>query len=328
MKNSCLTVLMVALLGSGSLNAQTTHQFNTAAQYAEYLLQRINAVVESSFDFYTYSVHEQDLQRANQRRIELLQATQTRAEEIRRAGAWQDDPSLNKAVNEVVSAQIEALSEDYTDLWVLRQNSNSSAEAMESYFNAQLALEEQAKQASENLEQTVRQFAQKHDLHLSDAKAESPLSRRIEQANTVNQYYRSLFLLDFKASRAQQQAMQLINGSNWEELNRLLDPMADSLQGFIQKAERIGPFDEDAILLDAVKRNLEFYLTMVADNFPVLIQVGQKAQDQLTPSDAERFNNVITDFNTQSASLVADMQSATQTFLQRHVPKPMEKTKL
>lgn len=316
------------MLGSAGLFAQNENSGGTVADYAGALLELHNQVVENGFQFLTYAVHEPDVQKANARREELQGFVEQALANVKAAGDWQGDGSLRESVEEVIETHLKALREDYVELWELRSQRNGSSEAMQAFFDAQLVMEQEAQEATERLQEVSRDFAKTHGLRLENTGDESPLMRRMKKVNQVNEYYRTLFLVYFKAARDQEALMPLVNGGQWSALKDRLGPVADSLAHYRNEANDAGPFDGDDALREGVMAHLDFYQAMVNTHFPVMIKVGAMPANEVTPADGDQYNEAITFFNTKGAALGQQFQQQSQAFLQRHIPKPAEQTKL
>lgn len=305
-----------------------TPDFDNPGDYADYLIKRHNFTVERNFDFYTYSVHEQDLQKANQRRQEVIAEVEARAREVEAAPAWEGDESLRNSVGKVIGYHLSSLREDYVNIWELRMQSSNSSEAMEKYFEALNKLETEARQASEELERVSKAFAEKNKLRVAEEEQESLLSRRIEQVNQVNQYYRSLFLTYFTAAKVQEELMPLVQEERWNEAKDMVTGFEKELEQLRQEVQQAGDFDGDDTYREVISEALDFFSLMASEKYPQIIKVGLTPDTELTQEDVNAYNEAIQYFNENGARINQKVNETGDAFLKKHIPKPVEKTKL
>lgn len=305
-----------------------TPDFDNAGDYADYLIQRHNFVVERNFDFYTYSVHEQDLQKANQRRQEVIAEVESRAREVEAVPAWEGDESLRNSVSKVLGYHLSSLREEYVNIWELRMESNNSSEAMEKYFEALNKLETEAKQASGELDAVSKAFAEKNMLKVAEEEEETLLSRRIEQVNRINQYYRGLFLKYFTATKAHEDIMPLVQQERWQEAQEKVAGFKQQVEGLKMEVEQAGDFDGDDSYREVISEALDFFSLMAQEKYPQIIKVGLTPDTKLTQEDVNAYNAAIQFFNQNGATINQRINEVGNAFLKKHIPKPVEKTKL
>jgi hypothetical protein len=332
------------LMGSPELSAQT---FETAGAYMNYIADQ-NREITKDFLSYTSAVaHGKNAKNVEAKRVAQLQTTKDAIKKISAMPPFKGDKSLRDSCVAFLKITYYILNDDYGQIVNMEEVAEQSYDAMEAYLLAQDLASEKLKQASARLQKVEKTFAANNNVTLVEADDE--ISKKMEQANKVNKYHRSVYLVFFKSYK---QEMYMIDAMGKKNVNGI-EQNKNSLEKFaaegITKLGSIQAFNGDNSYLTACKQLLEFYKTECKDKIPGLLSYYLKEENyqktkkafeakreaDRTQADVDQynkavneFNQAVTDYNNTNnqlnatrSKLIENYNKASQAFLDKHTPK-------
>jgi hypothetical protein len=339
-----MAFIISLLTASHILRAQT---FETAGSYISYISQQ-NREITKDFLSYTSAVaHGKSARKVEAKRQAQIQSTKDAIKKISAMPPYKGDKSLRDSCVSFLKIANYILNDDYGKIVNLEEVAEQSYDAMEAYLLAQDLASEKLKQASERLQSTEKVFASKNNVNLIESKDE--VSVKMEQANKVNKYHRSVYLVFFKSYKQEAYMVDAMSKKNINGIEQNKNTLEKFSSEGIAKLGSIQAFNGDNSYLTACKQLLEFYQTECKDKMPGIIAYYLKEENyqktkkafeskreaDRTKADVDQYNKAVNEFNqavndynntnnqlnAARGKLIENYNKVSQAFLDKHTPK-------
>ncbi len=296
-------------------------EFSDPVQYFDYLNNEHAAIVNKNLEYVQYSVHSDDYNEVEQKRLELIKQLAQAIVKVAALPAYEDDAGMRNEMEEVLKLYLESYEIEFSEINDLKRESKESFEAMERYLEAQDAAEKKIADAAERFQDAQRAFAKKHYITL----LEGEKNTEIEQINQVNAYYRAVFLKYFKVSKQHSEVSEAMQAREAEQMDKARLKLQQITQSELKILRLMPDFNGDTAYRDGAIAILEFYQDLAQNGYKKVVDVLKK--EQLTQEDVDVYNEVIENYNTNATRLINEYNQALDQLLKNNVPKPSIRTK-
>lgn len=327
MKNSYLFLVFAFFLCSSTfIKAQ-----NAALEFNNLLVNEQNLVGDKNLEFVSYSVHSEDFVTIEQKRLDVVKQIDASFKTISEKEAPEDAVKMKEEVLEVLKIYKTTFTLDFVEVNELKQNKQSSYQAMENYFKAQDAAEKKLAKASDRFEKAQERFAKKMGVELEAQEKDIKQVEKFAKINEVYSYTREIFLIQFKVSKADADFM---DGLSQQKNASFLDNKRIKLEDVAEEAVKIlkstKSFKGDTKYRDSALDLVRFYKEMAKkdyDNMVELSRMQAKNPEKLSKEEVNKYNDLVNGFNETIAIYNQKMQELTLKFneennqlLQKYVP--------
>jgi len=189
-----IVILLFTFIGSLYLNAQS---ITNPGEYMNYFSEMYKPIQKNMWDYTSTVAKGKSARKVTGKRQELLQSMAAGERKAKTAKPYKGNTAFRDQVAEwLVNSQI-ILNEEYGKIMDMEEILEASYDNMEAYIMARkLAGEHQTKEV-EKLKEATRVFAEANNVNLLED--DSKLSKKLEQAGIVFDYYDKLYLVFFKS---------------------------------------------------------------------------------------------------------------------------------
>jgi hypothetical protein len=320
-----LLILFFPFLGITTMIA-SAQSGDSPVEHMNYFSEKEEALSKSYLSYMSEVAHGERARKMERRRVELINNVNGTIKETNRLKPYKGDASLKSAYLVYWNIVISVLNEDYNKIVDMEEVAEQSYDAMEAYLLAQEKASEKLDEAFDKVAVAYRAFATSHNVTLTEAQR-TKLSRKMEQANIVNTYYKVLYLIFFKASVQEDHAMTAVNKKDINGLEQSRGSLLKYSEEGLAKLDTLKPFKGDGSLITATRKVLEFYrqeatkdLPFIADYFikndefeKLKKSFDAKSPSSRTSADVDAYNKAVNDFNKAVASYNKTSQQSNNT---------------
>lgn len=287
-------------------------------KYLDALNNEHGQIINKNMEYIQHAVHNDNWQAVEEKRQEVIAQIEASQKRISALPPYEDDATMRDEMLEVLKMYSNSFKIEFNEVNLLKRDSKESYEAMEKYFQAQDAGEKKLAEAASRFEKAMEVFAQKHNIRLVANQENS----EIDQLNKLNAYHRKVFLKTFKISKQNNAFMDAMNKKEKEEMKKLRAALIKDAKTELKILKAMPDFNGDTHFRDTAIEMIEFYQKLATDGYKILVEVNSKSQSELTQEDVDRFNEVITTYNTQIPNIQAKYNQAASQLMRKNVPKP------
>lgn len=310
----CFTFVLVGL----NLFAQS--EFSSPGAYGDALFNEHAAVANRNMEYLQYSVHSDDYALVEKKRMALIQQIQESLQNVKAIPPYEEDSKLRDEIAAVFQAYLESFRVEFSQVNTLKQTSKESYEAMEQYLKATAEAEKKLDAAGDRAIAAQAAFARKYKIQLLEDEEKAAGSKMLSR---LNNYYRAIFLRVFRISKKDAEfsdALDEKHAGKMERYRKELEVVCDDVIFFLQKME---DFNGDTGYRDAAMELAQQYKELALNGYKNMVAVVRKG-DKYTNEDAEAFNRVIEQINTQIPPLHDAVNETSNELFRKNVPKPIE----
>ncbi|WP_298513001.1 hypothetical protein [uncultured Kordia sp.] len=327
--------------------AGTSQNFKNPNEYLSFIGKE-NKKISRSMWKYTKSVaHSKSPRRIEGDRKRLVKSLERAMIKIKKAKAYEGEDAYKQQVLEYMDLRTNILKNDYAKIVDMKEVAEQSYDFMEAYILAQKKVDERMQEAQENYTKTLEAYAARNNIRLTDD--ESDLGKKMKISNEVFEHRNDVYLLFFKSNIQERFLLSALSSADISAMQQNQNALQTFAQEGIQALDTITLYKEDATLVKATKKALEFYLEETQNEIPKMIEFFlfnekfnaiKEAIDKKKPKDRTQeeidkyngmvndFNKAVTDFNKRNEELnkkrtkiINQWNEASGKFLSRHIPK-------
>lgn len=290
--------------------------FSNPVEYNNFIVEEQSKVVARNLQYMSFSVHSNDYQAIEQRRLAVTQQLKKSIRRVSAMPSYEGDNKLKEGMLNALELYLEAFTIEFNEANLLKAKSEESYEAMEDYFEAQDKAEKKLKRAAEKVDKAQIAFAEKNDMQI---RREGNASDGLSVVSEVNEYSRKVFLAYFKTSKSNAgfyDAMGEQKAALMEKKRQEL--MKSTSESFLQ-LRGIGPFKGDKAYRDITVKLVGYFQAMAKKEYAELVRITEKDKN-LTQADVDKYNQIIDKMNNKSAELVNQFNIEQNRLLQKHIP--------
>lgn len=315
-----IQIVVFLLLSNFSLRAQ---QFSSPIEYFDYINEQHMALSQKNLEYLQYSVHSDDLQLIEEKRFAIIKQLAEAVIRIGQLPPYDGDAAMKDEMLKVLEMYISSFEVEYKDINHLKARSLESFEAMEEYLAAEDAAEKKLAEAAELFRTAQEHFAQKHNIQLKFAEENS----EIAQINKLNDYYRSIFLRQFKVSKLDAIFWDAVEKKDPKEMEKARLSLLSAAKSESKKLSSFPAFNDNTSFRDAAKDKINFLESLAEKNYKTIITVTTKPQEQLTQEDVDEYNNTINTYNQKNQEYTDKYNSEMDKLFKANIPRPGVETR-
>lgn len=330
-----------------ALQTTTAQSFKTPNAYLSFIGKE-NKKISRSMWKYTKSVaHSKSARKVEGDRKRLIKALERAMIKIKKAKAFKGEDTYKQKVVAYMDLRTKLLKNDYAKIVDLKEVAAQSYDFMEAYILAQKKVDDRLQEAQESYENALNAYAARNNIQLIES--ENDLSKKMKISNEVFEHRNEVYLIFFKSNMQESLLLNAVSTSDISAMQQNMNALQTFAKEGIEAMDTITTYKEDATLIEATKKALEFYLDETQNELPKMIEfflmnekftaikeaIDKKKPKDRTEKEIEQYNSMvneynksITDFNQLNQTLnqkrtqiINQWNAASAKFLSRHIPK-------
>lgn len=334
-----VTFVGVAMVASGQ-------SLDSPLAYLGYIGDQSSNISQDQWNYIKATAHGKSARKVEKRRNELLNSINEAKRAIQRMPKYEGDGSLRDSIAYFLHMRYVVFKEDYSKIINLEEIAERSYNDMEAYLLAKEVATQKLASASDNISTKIEAFASENNIKL--VSNESKLSKKLRISGEVYEYYNDVYLLFFKAYKADE---NLLNAIQKEDLNAI-EQNKNALLAYadegLEKLKALSQFKGDRSLAASCQATLDFYKNMTEAKLQTIVDyhlkrerfekiktsIEAKKPNQRSQKDIDQYNEAVNDMNQginefndvnkalgdSRARLINDWNKKSNAFLDKHVP--------
>ncbi|MCB0402392.1 MAG: hypothetical protein KDD41_09940 [Flavobacteriales bacterium] len=343
MKRNLIVVLAVLLSASTCFS----QKFNSAIEYMNYMSDQYKTINKDTWEYTSAVAHGKSARKVEKRRVEVLKTLLQSKKSIQKIQGYEGDNELRDSVISYLTISYDVINYDYAKIVDMEAISEQSYDAMEAYMLAQDQANEKLHTAGNMLQLQQDNYARKHDITINPELDE--ISKKLEAADKVFDYYRVIYLLFFKSYKQEAYLMDAMQRNDVSGIEQNKNALMNYANEGIKELASMDGFSGDVTIRNACKNMLTFYkkeseehMKTISDfyikneNFAkIKAAFDAKKPSSRTQEDVDEFNKAVDDINKASneynvlsnklnqdrADLINKWNTSSQAFLDKHIAK-------
>lgn len=301
---------------SFTLVAQSGSDVNN---YLTFFNNQHTAVNNAAMAYLQFSVHSEDLNLIQEKRQTVLNQLNNSIDLIQKAPAFkEEDNSLKDEALNVFQTLRSSFDENPAEMMQLKMQSQTSFDAMESYFNAQKVAQQKMEAASGRYLAAQRAFAEKYNVQLVEADENND----IQDLNRLNNYHQAVLLKYFKVTARNNDFMEAMNSQDLEKAQQVLDELSKDSEAALASLKAMPDFKEDSAYRMAAIELVAAIDDLAKNGYGTMLNLMKKSPTERTQADVDAFNKTATSFQTLIPQLNQKTMEAGNELLKKYVPQP------
>lgn len=307
-------LLLTALL-VGLTKAQN---FTSAGEFFSFFVQHMNNIVDANMDYVAKSVHSDNDNKIEKRRLEVIDNLNIAIRSFGGAN-FKGGEEMKAEALAVVKIYKATFEQDYANVNQLQAKSQDGYEFMQRYFEAQEKANAKLRNASAHFDTIQEKFAAANNINL--IKNEDKASQKMELAGRVMKYQRQVYLSYFRVYKDNGRFLDAMAAGKPDEMKKQLDSLNKHLPITQAELGKMGAFEGEGGYLQATVATVNYIRTMTQGSYPKLIAIKEKDSKTYTQQEVDTFNKIIQDLNTNSAKNTNAMNVAQDKLLSKMVAR-------
>lgn len=337
-------LIVLLLLITSVLHGQPNPE---AVDYLSRIGEQFNAISKDLMSYTSATSHGKGARKVEKKRQELMSTLKQAEFNVRKLRPFKENSALRDTVVSYLYLSRVVLTEDFGKIVNLEDVAEQSYDAMEAYLLAKELAYEKLDQSFDRVKDQQDIFVKQYEIKLSEN--ESEVSRKLEKASKVHNYYNQVYLVFFKSYKDEAYLMDAMSKGDVNAMEQTKNALASSSTEGLKKLTQIGVYNYDATLKNACSQlltflqqeanskmpgQIDFYLKK--DNFEKLKKaIDSKRQNERTQADIDqynkslkeyndavtRFNTVNNELNKKRSTLIDQWNKSSDDFLAKHVPR-------
>lgn len=281
MKKILLSALVVCTYGLTS-TAQST---SNPGEYMSYFSEMYKPIQKDMWDYTSTVAKGKSARKIDSKRQELLQTLAAGEQKAKTAKPYNGNTAFRDQVADWLANSQILLKEEYGKIMDMEEIKEASYDNMEAYIMARkLAGEHQTKEI-EKLREATKVFAAENNVTLTEE--ETKLSKKLEKAGKVFDYYDKIYLVFFKSYKQDAYLNEALKNKDVNAIEQNRQTLAEFAKQGRADLRAIKNINEDGSLKLAADKVLRTYEDYAENEILVLKDFYMKE---------ERFNKVRTSF--------------------------------
>jgi len=318
-----------------------------ATEYLSNLNEIHNRVSVVYLNYISEAAHGNNIRKLEKKRAAVVNTVKQTISEINRIKPYQNDATLKNAYASYYNVALKVFNEDYGKLINMEEVAEQSYDQMEAYLLAREKANDVLNNSGARLDSAFNTFTAANNITIVEN--ESKISRKLEVASKVNQYYDEIFLIFFKSSKQEMYLVDAFNRNDFSSFEQNRITLQKYAEEGIEKLNALNSFNGDGSLINNCRKVLDFFLEeakevapkqgeylIKSDNFKQIekkfssISKSQLKQDQIDAynkavNEMNEANKILTPMinklNAQRTQLINQWNSSVSRFLDSHTPK-------
>lgn len=339
-----IIAIVFALFGSYLAEAQT---FNSPVEYLNYFSKEYNTVAKDQWDYTRTVARGKGARKIEAKRQALIGSTKNAETNIKKMQGYKGSTDLRDSVAAYFTLANIVLTEDYGKIMDMEEVAEQSYDGMEALILARDMASEKLDNANMTVNKAIEAFAKENGITITED--QSQLSKNLEKASEVFDYYNVIYLIFFKSYKQEAYFIDALNRGDVNAMEQNKNALQATTKEGLEKINAQKAFLSDAQLKLACENMLKFYSDEANNGMQTIINfyakkeafdkinatMSTKKKKDLTQSDVEtynaastEYNEAVNEYNKVNETLNADRtkflnawNDKSEAFLNRHVPK-------
>jgi hypothetical protein len=222
---------------------------------------------------------------------------------------YKGDKSLKQASIDYIQMVYIVFSEDYKKIVNIEELAEQSVDEMQAYLLLQDKVSEKLNEAFTKFDKATKEFAAKYNVTLTEDA--SPLGAKMETAGKLSSYINTVFISFFKCNWEDNQMVKAMNAKKVNDMEQARSALLSFANEGMKALDTVKPFENDASLVAACRKALQFYQQTAVKDIPNLTDFYVKSEefDKLkksfegksgssrTQADVDTYNKAVNDIN-------------------------------
>ena len=338
-----LTVLFFAVLFSTGFSMA-----QTASEYMDNMSKDMKGITQAVWDYISATSHGNNAKKVDKKRLDVLQILSDSKDRVSQIGPFNGSTTYRDAVVKYLELSYAIFNEDYANLVDMEEVAEQSYDFMEAYMLAKEKANEKLDKAGDEMEEAEKNFAKENNINLLDP-AKDKISENLRISNLVYDHYNEVYLIFFKSYKQEFFMVEAMNAGDVNAIEQNRNALIQNTNEGINKLKTMTGYNNDATLIIACKKLLEFYKTEAEKDIPTLqdfylkkenfekvkTAFDAKKEKDRTQDDVNQYNDAgksyndaINSFNATNEKINTDRtknmenwNKSVETFLDKQVPK-------
>lgn len=311
-----LLLIGLALVSSATF-AQT---FDQPVEYNNFIVEEMNGVVGKNLEYISQSVHSENFEQIEIKRKNVLKQIETAFTNISTAKPYEKGESLQAECVEVLNLYKGVFGTEMEEVNLLKESSQASFEAMETYFKAQDKAEKNLARATDRFYKAQKSFLKSHDIQM-EAMENAEQNNVLQEISDVNEYVRNLYLIYFQMSKYSTIFLEAAGNEDKAGIDGKRKRLVAAANRASEKLNKMSGFKDDETFLKSTKAMVNLYKDLGENGFADIVKAVKTKQEDLTQADVDAYNKAIEKLNTAAPKLNNDFNQAQMELLKKHIPK-------
>jgi hypothetical protein len=321
--------------------------FKTPVDFLNYLSKEQVAISRSTWKYTSAVAHSKSARRIDVTRKQLIKSIETASKKIADLKeGYKGDLGYRDQVLSYFDICKKNLNEEYDKIINMQEVSEQSYDAMEAYLLARDLINEKLDSENQKVENAFNAFAAKYKITITEG--DSELGKKIKISNEVFDYHTALYLIFYKVNFTDASLSKAIEKKDLTAIQQNTNALIQYADEGLEKIKAIKPYNNDASILNATKKTLEYYKKQALQYCPKVVDflmfndkfdnakktLEAKSQKDRTEEEINNYNAMvkqvnkeITDFNKVSNTnfqekntILNEWETIGNNFISKHVP--------
>ena len=291
--------------------------FSDPVEYFSYFGEEHNGIINKNMEYVQHAVHSEDWTTIETKRLELIELIGSTMGRVEKVPPFGKDSKMKDEMIGVLEMYRNSFEIEFNDALTLKKDSKESYEAMEKYIAAMDDAEKKLDKASERFVKASEEFAKKNEIELLKNEG----NEVVKDLNRLNKYHRNLFLKQFKVSKKNSEFMDALEKQQAGLMEKKRKELLEVCNSTLKVLALMPDFKGDTEYLQSCKDLIAFYKKLGDEGYVKMVEIVRK--DEFTQKDADIYNGVIDEYNTNVQTLSNNFNMAGNNLLRKHIPKPI-----
>lgn len=305
-------------------------------------------ITQAIWEYVSATAHGNVAKKVDKKRLEVLDNLSASKSRISALPGYNGNTTYRDAVIKYLDLSYAIFSDDYAKLVDLEAIAEESYDAMEAYMLTKDRANDKLREAGDAMSLAEESFAKENNINLVDPEQDK-ISKNLDISNLVYDHYNEVYLIFFKSYKQEFYLLEAIkkNDINATEQNRNA-LLANTGEG-LDKLKNMKGYNNDASIIIACKKLLEFYQSEAEKDIPVIQDFllkseyfekvkstfESKQEKDRTQTDVDKYNEAVNSYNdalnktnktyettnANRSKYLNDWNKSVETFLDKNVPK-------
>lgn len=320
----------------------------TAVEYMDDINKDMKDITKASWEYVSATSHGNNAKKVDKKRLDVLQILSDAKTHVAQIGDFNGNTEYRDAVVKYLDMSYSIFNEDYANLVDMEEVADQSYDFMEAYMLAKEKANEKLDQAGDDMQLAEEKFAKDNNINLLDPEKDK-ISKNLEISNLVYDHYNEVYLIFFKSYKQEFFMMEAINANDVNAIEQNRNALVTNATEGIDKLKKMTGYNNDASIIIACKKLLEFYKSEAEKDIPVIqdfylkkenfekVQSAfdAKKEKDRTQADVDQYNDAVKSYNDAIGKLnstnkklnedrsknIEGWNKSVDSFLDKQVPK-------
>ena len=297
----------------------SAQNLNRAIEYNNYIIDVQSEIIAKSLEYMSFSVHSENYQVIEKKRLELLNDIDEGIRKINRMPSFDGNNKLKNETLDVFYLYRKVYQTDLLEMLSLKRKYRDSYTALEAYLQAEAEMDIKLNKAVEQLAKAQARFAKQHDLKVVSGGGLDEVEQHVSDIQQLSTYTRLVFLEYFEVSWKFNDMIEVLPERNHRLLGRKREDVLKAAEASLNELRQMKRFKNETEYIQQTIDLVEYFQSLARREFRRIEQIF--AKDAMTQGDAEYINRVFNDYNANIEVLVYNWNQANQFLWKEHIPQ-------